>query len=141
MVDKALFSSTRTDWRTPDHIFEELEAEFGHPLYDVSDTHGGTFDAFKDSWPISVYANPPYGPEIRKWLEEALYQMDPLAKTGGNGITCLAIFLLPARTDTKWFHEAVLPNARQIRFIKGRLKFSGHTNSAPFPSMVVVFSV
>lgn len=51
----------------------------------------------------------------------------------------LAVFLLPARTDTRWFHEIVLPLAKEIRFIKGRLKFSGAKWNAPFPSMLVVF--
>lgn len=48
--------------------------------------------------------------------------------------------LLPARTDTRWFHDYIYNNQRaEIRFIKGRLKFGGSKNSAPFPSMVVVF--
>jgi site-specific DNA-methyltransferase (adenine-specific) len=51
----------------------------------------------------------------------------------------IAVFLIPARTDTRWFHEIVLPHAKEIRFLKGRLKFGGAKNSAPFPSMVVIF--
>lgn len=51
----------------------------------------------------------------------------------------VAVFLIPARTDTKWFHDIVLPNAAEIRFVKGRLKFGDAKNSAPFPSMIVVF--
>lgn len=47
--------------------------------------------------------------------------------------------LLPARTDTKWFHEYILEPGHEVRFIKGRLKFGGSKNSAPFPSMVVIF--
>ena len=50
-----------------------------------------------------------------------------------------AVFLLPARVDTKWFHDLVLPHAREIRFIRGRLKFVGAEHPAPFPSMIVVF--
>ena len=51
----------------------------------------------------------------------------------------MAVFLIPARTDTRWFHDIVLPKAKEIRFIKGRLKFGDAVNSAPFPSMIVVF--
>jgi len=51
----------------------------------------------------------------------------------------LAVFLIPARTDTRWFHSLVLPNAKEIRFLRGRLKFGGAPYNAPFPSMVVVF--
>lgn len=73
-----------------------------------------------------VYCNPPYGPKIWSFLEKRLEAE-------------LAVFLLPARTDTKWFHEIVLPHAEEIRFIKGRLKFGDSKNNAPFPSMVLVF--
>lgn len=73
-----------------------------------------------------VFCNPPHGPGIRNWLERGL------------DAAC-AVFLIPARTDTKWFHEVVLPLAVEIRFLKGRLKFGDSKNSAPFPSMVVVF--
>jgi site-specific DNA-methyltransferase (adenine-specific) len=73
-----------------------------------------------------VFVNPPYGPGIRKWLERA-------------GEADLAVFLLPARVDTRWFHDLVLPHAREIRFIRGRLKFVGAEHPAPFPSMIVVF--
>jgi len=48
------------------------------------------------------------------------------------------VMLLPARTDTKWFHEYIYGKA-EIRFIKGRLKFGGCKNPAPFPSMVVIW--
>ena len=51
----------------------------------------------------------------------------------------MAVFLVPARTDTKWFHEICLPFATEIRFIKGRLRFGDGKNPAPFPSMIVVF--
>jgi site-specific DNA-methyltransferase (adenine-specific) len=73
-----------------------------------------------------VFCNPPYGPGIAKFL-----RMAPQAD--------LAVFLLPARTDVRWFHDIVLPFAKEIRFIRGRLKFGGMQHSAPFPSMVVVF--
>jgi hypothetical protein len=51
----------------------------------------------------------------------------------------LAVYLLPARTDTRWFHTFVLPDAKEIRFLRGRLKFRNARYNAPFPSMVVVF--
>lgn len=70
--------------------------------------------------------NPPYGREIGKWVKKA-------AESNAT-VVCL----LPARTDTKWFHEYILGKA-EIRFVKGRLKFGDGKNSAPFPSMVVIF--
>ena len=78
----------------------------------------------------SVFCNPPYGREIGKWVEKA-YRTN---KESGD----LVVMLLPARTDTKWFHDFIYHKA-EIRFIKGRLKFGGSKNSAPFPSMVVIY--
>ena len=72
------------------------------------------------------WCNPPYGREVGKWVQKA-------AESG-----CTVVMLLPARTDTKWFHEYIYGRA-EVRFVRGRLKFGGSKNSAPFPSMVVVF--
>lgn len=78
----------------------------------------------------TVFCNPPYGREIGKWVKKASE-----AKGG------IVVILIPARTDTKYFHEYIYnkPNV-EIRFLKGRLKFGGSKNSAPFPSMVVIFN-
>ena len=73
--------------------------------------------------------NPPYGRSIGKWIQKAYNS----SKEGA-----VVVGLLPARTDTKWFHEYIY-NKAEIRFIKGRLKFGGCKNSAPFPSMVVIW--
>ncbi len=124
---RVLFSAQRTSWRTPAGVVDALRREFGE-LFDVSWDHDGHFDAFTDSWPEKVYANPPYGPQVFVWLSRCLEESPELA-----------IFLLPARTDTRWFHELVLPNAKEVRFIKGRLRFDDQKGDAPFPSMVVVF--
>ena len=76
-----------------------------------------------------VYINPPYGREISKWIEKAYIENQ-------EGTTC--VLLLPARTDTQWFHNYIYKK-HEIRFIKGRLKFGGCKNAAPFPSMIVIF--
>ena len=77
-----------------------------------------------------VWCNPPYGREIGLWVKKAY---ESAHESGG-----IVVMLIPARTDTKWFHDYVLHRA-EIRFIAGRLKFGGAKNSAPFPSMVVIF--
>ena len=79
---------------------------------------------------VTCWCNPPYGREVGKWVRKAYIS----SKNEGSTV----VMLLPARTDTKWFHEYIY-NQSEIRFIKGRLKFGGSANSAPFPSMVVVF--
>lgn len=131
-----LFASQSVDWPTPRALYDALHAEFAFDfdpcplggeqepvLFEARSGLATLFSTWADK---RVYCNPPYGPEIRKWLERGLEA------------EC-AVFLLPARTDTKWFHEIVIPKASEIRFIKGRLKFGDATNAAPFPSMLVIF--
>ena len=77
----------------------------------------------------TIWCNPPYGREIWKWVQKA-------CKESENGET--VVMLLPARTDTRWFHDFIIGKA-EIRFVKGRLKFGSSRNSAPFPSIVVIF--
>jgi len=75
----------------------------------------------------TVFMNPPYGLTIARWIEKA------------SGIERgVVVCLLPARTDTAWFHDFIYKRA-EIRFIRGRLRFSRSRNSAPFPSMIVIF--
>lgn len=71
--------------------------------------------------------NPPYGRVIGDWIKKA--------KESNTTVVCL----VPARTDTRWWHDNVINDAAEIRFIKGRLKFGGQKNSAPFPSAVVIY--
>ena len=127
MVSKALFKSENHNARTPRDFFEKLDKEFRFNL-DVS-PHMSLIDMLKPEirWKGCIYCNPPYNNQ-RPFIEKALDE------------NVNAVFLLPSRTDTKLFHELILPKAKEIRFIKGRLKFDDQKNSAPFPSMIVVFS-
>ena len=75
-----------------------------------------------------VFCNPPYS-NISEWVEKA-YRESQQDHT-------LVVLLIPARTDTRYFHDYIYQRS-EIRFIKGRLKFSGK-GSAPFPSMIVIF--
>ena len=77
-----------------------------------------------------VFVNPPYGTEISKWVEKSYRE--------GIKDNTLVVMLIPARTDTKYFHDFILHRS-EIRFVKGRLKFGEGKNSAPFPSMLVIF--
>ena len=125
---QALMRSATDCWGTPAHVYQTLDAEF-HFNFDpcpLNGTQDGTAPLFVPWAGRRVYCNPPYGPGLRPFLERA-HEAD------------IAVFLIPARTDTRLFHEIVLPFASEIRFIKGRLKFGDAKNSAPFPSMIVVF--
>ncbi len=121
-----MFSSQSDNWRTPEKFYKELNKEFG---FDFDPCPANPkFDGLKIDWGSCNFVNPPYS-EISKWVEKA-YNENKKGKT--------VVMLIPSRTDTKWWHEYIM-KANEIRFIKGRLKFSGHKNSAPFPSAVVVF--
>ena len=135
-INKGLFTSNTDLWSTPQKFFDELNNEF-HFTLDVCATEENAKckrfftkedDGLSRSWSMeNVWCNPPYGKEISNWVKQASE-----AKGG------VVVMLLPARTDTRYFHDYIY-NKSEIRFIKGRLKFGDATNSAPFPSMVVIF--
>ncbi len=132
------FSSERDDWATPWPFFHELDHEFSFSLDVCATAHNAKCeqffspedDALKRCWTGTCFMNPPYGRGIGAWIAKAFEESQRGA---------LVVCLLPSRTDTKWWHEYVM-RANEIRFIRGRLKFDGHENSAPFPSAIVVFS-
>lgn len=126
MVSKVLFSSINQNWRTPKVFYENLNKEF-HFDFDPCPSNPIT-DGLNNEWGKSNFVNPPYR-DIAKWIRKG-YEEYLKGKT--------VVFLIPSRTDTKWWHEYVM-QASEIRFIKGRLKFEGAKSSAPFPSCVVVF--
>ena len=127
-LNKSLFSSESVHWSTPKDLYEKLDEEF-HFNYDPCPLHS-VEDLLDTEWGTSTFMNPPYGREITKWIKKA-YEESLKGKT----IVCL----IPSRTDTRWWHEYVM-KAKEIRFLRGRLRFGNATNSAPFPSCVVVFN-
>lgn len=132
------FSSDRMDWATPDDFFTRLNQIYSFDL-DVAASEGNArcaqfFDQNSDglaqSWAgHRVWCNPPYGREIGQWVQKATQE----AKEAR-----FIVMLVPSRTDTKWWHEA-LKSAR-VEFIKGRLKFKGAKASAPFPSALLFWN-
>ena len=131
------FSSQTDLWSTPQEFYDKLHAEFGFtldpcatdenhktPKYFTSIDNGLAQDWDREI----VFMNPPYGREIGKWMDKA-------STAQGGVVVCL----VPSRTDTRWWHDNVIDKNAEVRFIKGRLKFGGHENSAPFPSAVVIF--
>lgn len=125
MNTSVMFSSASVHWATPVETFASLDAEF---RFDFDPCPlGSKIDGLASSWVgRRVYCNPPYGRHVGDWFLKGL-EAD------------VSVFLVPARTDTKWFHDIVMPNAAEIRFLRGRLKFGDAKNGAPFPSMVVIF--
>lgn len=141
-TQKLMFSSKSNEWETPQALFDKLDKNYSFTLdpcatednhkcekyYTVED------DGLSKSWKGErVFINPPYG-DIGKWVEKAY--KESLYKGG------LVVMLIPARTDTRYWHDYVMKSSA-IYFIKGRLKFENKsmlkTDPAPFPSVVVVF--
>lgn len=138
-MNKGLFTSKTDEWETPQELFDKLNKEFNFEL-DVCATkenakckeyYSKGENGLKQRWSKVNWMNPPYGREIGNWIFKALKESQEGNKT---------VALLPARTDTKWFHDFIYNRIFvDIRFLKGRLKFSNSKNSAPFPSMIVIF--
>jgi hypothetical protein len=116
--------------KTSDKVFDKLNEEFNF-TFDPCPLHS-KINGLEINWIGNVFINPPYGKEIKKWLEKAMQELQKNCN--------LCVFLLPAYPDVKWFHEIVLEKANEIRFIKGRLKFGDHKQTAPFASMIVIFN-
>lgn len=144
-----MFSKATDEWETPQDFFDRLNAEFEFQL-DAAATKENSkteeYCRFVDEransltadWASfqSVFLNPPYS-QCREFIAKA-------AREAQKG--CTVVCLVPSRTDTKWWHEHVWDDEAssprvgvEVRFIKGRLKFGGSKNSAPFPSVVVIF--
>lgn len=126
-LNAALFSSRSDHWFTPPDFYAALHGEFAFtfdPCPLMSEESG-----LLVPWTGRVFCNPPYS-KIGEFIRKGLWHLH--AKDAE-----LVVYLIPARTDTAWFHDFIYGKA-EIRFVRGRLKFGGK-GSAPFPSMVVVF--
>ena len=136
---KVLFSSKEEKWTTPQDFFDKLNDEFHFTLDAAASPDNAKCanyfteeqDGLVQSWGgHTVWCNPPYCRKTGLWVKKAYEEHQ---RTG-----CTVVMLLPSRTDVRWFHDYILGKA-EIRFIKGRLKFGGNKNSAPFPSIVVIY--
>jgi phage N-6-adenine-methyltransferase len=137
---KVLFSSKSMEWATPREFFRKLDSQFAFTLDPCARSHNAVCskyytpdeDGLLQDWSgNTVFVNPPYGRGIGQWVKKSYEEG---CKDGTT-----VVMLIPARTDTKYWHEYAM-KADEVRLIKGRLKFGGGSNSAPFPSAVVVFN-
>lgn len=139
MNTRVMFSSSTDLWATPQSFFDQLNNEFRFTLDPCATAENAKCrsfytkedDGLKQDWGGQiVFCNPPYGREIKDWVRKC-YEESKKPNT-------VVVMLIPARTDTAYFHEYIYKRA-EVRFIRGRLKFGDAKNSAPFPSMVVIF--
>lgn len=133
------YSSKSNEWATPQKLFDELNEEFNFTLDPCATDENAKCnkhftiedDGLSKDWSKDVvFMNPPYGREIKKWIKKAYEE-----SLNGATVVCL----IPARTDTTYWHDFIFDKADDIRFLKGRLKFGNSKNSAPFPSAIVVY--
>lgn len=135
-----MFSSKTNEWDTPQDFYDKLNQEFCFDL-DPCSTHSNAKtqmhytqeeDGLKQDWGgHTVFMNPPYGRDISRWIQKAYEE----SLKPNTTVVCL----IPARTDTSYWHDYIFGKANDIRFIRGRLKFGNSKNAAPFPSAVVVY--
>ena len=133
------YSSKTNEWSTPQDFFDELDKEFNFTLDPCSTSENAKCakyftvedDGLKQDWSNDVvFMNPPYGREIKHWIKKAYEE-----SLNGATVVCL----IPSRTDTTYWHDYIFGKAYDIRFVRGRLKFGGSKNSAPFPSAVIIY--
>lgn len=138
-LNNSLFSSKDQTWETPQKLFDELNNvfNFNTDVCAVDETakckHYFTpeIDGLVQEWKGCCWMNPPYGREQINWIKKANEE----SVKNNSTVVCL----IPARPDTKVWHEVIFPNALVVCFIKGRLKFGDSKDSAPFPSAIIVF--
>ena len=137
---KVMFSSNSFSWGTPESFFKRLDNEFKFTLDPCATKETAKCvrffneedDGLSQDWGgHSVFMNPPYGRDIGDWIKKAYEE----SSKPGTVVVCL----IPSRTDTKYWHEYCM-KADKISFVRGRLKFGGSNNSAPFPSAVILFT-
>ena len=137
---RAIYTSNTEEYGTPPKLFEELDKEFHFTLDPCSTDENAKCakhytkadNGLEQDWSGErVFCNPPYGKQIKQWMKKC---------SESNAEVVVA--LVPARTDTEWFHRYVYGKA-ELRFVKGRVKFfRGGTEAqcnAPFPSMICVY--
>ena len=137
MNSDLMFSSKTDMWATPQEFFDSLDKvfRFETDVCAVKDNakcqrfYTPDDNGLLQDWRGVCWMNPPYGREISQWVEKAYRS----AKDNGATVVCL----LPARVDTRWWHDFCAKG--EVHFLRGRLKFGGNDNSAPFPIAVVVF--
>lgn len=148
MITKGLMSSNSDEWGTPKSTFEYLNNIFHFDLdccaselnHKCDNYYTLEDNALDKDWNGVVWCNPPYSKGLQiKFIEKAIKEV-----CNDNSKCETVVMLIPARTDTKNFHDLIVPYANQIIFIKGRIEFlkvgGGKSESSPFPSMLVIFS-
>jgi len=133
------FSSETNEWATPQDFFDKLNKQFNFTLDPCATKENAKCakfftqedDGLAQDWSGErVFCNPPYGRGLKDWVRKAHEE----SKKGA-----LVVMLIPARTDTSYWHDYIVGGGADIRYLRGRLKFGGSANSAPFPSALIMW--
>jgi phage N-6-adenine-methyltransferase len=143
-MNEVHYSSQTNEWATPQDLFDRLNQEFGFTLDPCATPENAKCERFytkgddglSKSWAgETVFVNPPYGRQIRLWIKKAAEE-----------VTATVVCLIPARTDTSYWHDYIWDEENnqpykgvELRFIRGRIKFGSMDKDAPFPSCLVIF--
>lgn len=144
MLNKGMMSSLKQNWRTPKSLIEAIQSRFGvcfsldacaenSAASKAPSYYSPSDDGLSLPWPGVVWCNPPYGKTISLWIEKAFNE----SRINADLVVCL----LPARTDTAYFHTHCIKG--NVFLLRGRVRFESEDvpiGSAPFPSMLVMFS-
>lgn len=144
-MNRVILSSAKMDWATPGPIFAKYDDKYNFTIdvcasswnHKVSRYYDEAADGLSKSWAGEVcWCNPPYGRAIAKWVQKAYNE--------SRGGACKVVMLIPARTDTTWFHSYIYgKDDVQVEFLKGRITFEHpdvpNPDASTFPSMIVVF--
>ncbi len=137
-INSSWYSSNSDEWATPQVVFDELNREFDFDLDPCATSSNAKCsnyytmleDGLQQDWSgHRVFCNPPFS-RMKDWVAKCSYE--------SQKPNTLVVMLIPARTDTRYFHDYIY-NKAELRFIKGRLHYNDGPQGAPFPSMVVIF--
>lgn len=132
-ISETLYSSRTDLWATPQNFFDKLNDEFHFDLDACAIPSNAKCERFyspeqdglSQPWIGNVWCNPPYGKGISKWIAKAQNEIQRNAN--------VIVLLIPARTDTRWFHKYLYNKQNvELRFIKGRIKFGGQNTMLHF---------
>jgi len=132
--DSVTGGGERDDWRTPPTLMADIYDRFKLDFDPCPYPRPKGWDGLKGDWHGRAFVNPPYGKETGAWIQKALGELIA-------GRIEIAVFLIHARTDTRWFQDLVLEQAEELYFIRGRVAFvgpDGRGEPSPFPSLIAV---
>ena len=119
------------NYATPVSFYKKLDEEFKFTFDPTPFKHNFEWDGLLVDWNGNIFCNPPYS-NIEPFIKTAIQEIK-------NGTCTVAVFLIPIRSDTKYWHELIMKHSEEIRFVKGRLNFNESKSPAPFPCVVVIF--